>query len=144
MEETWREKKRELPGVLCAEPILGCIAAGGQLWAASTGYSNAWGDGWQLCQHLDQSRSPETQRHHEAFFLPCLVWSLLGGTRQNLALTFFLISVSQSFHTQTHPAHMHSQNWTSVFQRALLTVRAITNSTCMSALGITAGTRPNW
>lgn len=54
MKGTQRQKKRELPGVLCAEPILGCIAAGGQLWAASMSYSNAWGDGWQLCQPLDQ------------------------------------------------------------------------------------------
>lgn len=57
MKGTWREKKRELPGVLCAEPILGCIAAGGQLRAASMSYSNAWGDGWQLCQPLDQPRT---------------------------------------------------------------------------------------
>lgn len=121
MKGTWREKKRGLPGVLCAEAILGCIAAGGQLWAASISYSNAWGDGWQLCQPLDQSRGPETQGHHEAVFLPCLVLSLLGGTRQNLALTF-LISISQSFHTlnsQRHPPHMQSQNWTNVFQRSL-------------------------
>lgn len=144
MKGTWREKKRELPGVLCAEPILGCIAAGGQLWAVSMSYSNAWGDGWQLCQPLDQSWSPERQRHHEAVFLPCLVLSLLGGTRQNLALTSFLISVSQSFHAQTHSVHMHSQTWTNVYQRALLTVRTTTNSTSTSALGITAGTRPSW
>lgn len=148
MKGTWREKKRGLPGVLCAEAILGCIAASGQLWAASKSYSNAWGDSWQLCQPLDQSRGPEMQRHHEAVFLPCLVLSLLGGTGQNLALTFFLISTSQSFHTQhlqRHPPYMHLQNWSNVFRRLLFSYSQNGNKLDIRQLfGITAGTRSNW
>jgi len=147
MRGTQKEKKRRLPGVLC-EAILGCIAAGGQLWAASLSYSNAWGDGWQLCQPLDQSPGPEKQRHHEAIFFPCLTLSLLGDTRQNLAPTFFSISISQSFHTQNsqrHPPCMHSQNQSNVFRRLLFSHRQYDNKLDTRQLfGVTAGTRSNW
>lgn len=148
MRGTRREKKRGLPGALCAEAILDCIAAGGQWWAASLSGSNAWGGSWELCQPLDQAPGPETQRHHKAIFIPCLVLSLLGGTRQNLALMFLLISISQSFHAQNswrHPSYMNLQNWPNVFQRLLFSYGQNDNNLDMHQLfGITAGTRSNW
>lgn len=82
--------------MLCAEAILGCIAACGQPWAAAMSYSNAWGDCWQAHQPF----CPEMQRHHEAAFAPASRIELLGGTRQDLAPTCSLVSISRNFHIQ--------------------------------------------
>lgn len=126
MKATWREKKRGLPGVLCAEAILGCIAADGQLWAPSISYSNAWGAWPAAVPALGSVLRPRNSKTSWSHFPPLFCVEPPGKVQDK---TWHWCSWSLSARASTLRTHkagaMCSRN------HSFLTVRT-TNSICTS------------